>query len=52
MIRNLFVILLSLVLVGCVTQQTRFGKGTNIRDDAYLKSGAQIKIKKLIKEII
>ena len=41
MIRNLFVILLSLVLVGCVTQQTRFGKGTNIRDDAYLKSGAQ-----------
>ena len=37
----LFAILLSLMVVGCTTQQTRFGKGTNFRDDAYLKSGAQ-----------
>jgi S1-C subfamily serine protease len=41
MTRTLFAIFLSLILVGCATQQTRFGKGTNFKDDAYLKSGAQ-----------
>jgi S1-C subfamily serine protease len=40
MTRTLIVILASLILVGCATEQTRFGKGTNFRDDAYLKSGA------------
>jgi S1-C subfamily serine protease len=39
--KKIFLGLVLLLLVGCATQQTRFGKGTNFRDDAYLRSGAQ-----------
>ena len=38
--KNIFLTIVLLILTSCATQQTRFGKGANLNDESYLKSGA------------
>jgi len=38
--KNIFLTVVLLILTSCATQHARFGKGSNLNDESYLKSGA------------
>ena len=39
--KKFLILFFLIILTSCATQQTRFNKGTNLKDEAYLRDGAQ-----------